>query len=387
MKRVGLIDNLSHIVEFREERFHEASAAELMVATGGNTGNVAFVHGVRKILSNPLSRVGWGWDPAIVRERFDHLVVCCANQLGAHADLGGWSDRVELFGLPITLIGLGAQSENKQTFPKIPDGTRRFLSAVKDHATDGGSNIAVRGDFTHSFLESMSVDSSPYGCPSLLISKVRNLGVAILNRQASATVRKVVVAAGNPWHGESAGLERLLVEIVEEYDGEYVLQHPESMIQFAFGESDLISEKSMSRFLEVYGERFDSRGLLDWYRRKSSVFADAPTWMRFLKRADLVLGPRYHGVALGIQAGIPGTVVTIDSRTDELCEGTGIKAVALADAMTMSSAQLVDSCHWSQDDAVRFDANRKLRVHQYIDFLVRNGLSPSQHLQDLSLPA
>lgn len=385
MKRVGLIDNLSHIVEFRENRFHEASAAELMAATGGNTGNVAFVHGVRKILSNPLGRVGWGWDPAMVRERFDHLVVCCANQLGAHADLGGWSGRVESFGLPITLIGLGAQSESKQTFPQIPEGTRRFLSVAKDHASDGSSNIAVRGDFTHSFLESIGVESSPYGCPSLLISKSRSLGASILQRQSAADVSKVVVAAGNPWHGESARLERLLVEIVEEYDGEYVLQHPESMIQFAFGESDLISEKSMSRFLEVYGERFDSQGLLDWYRRKSSVFADAPTWMRFLKRADLILGPRYHGVALGIQAGVPGTVVTIDSRTDELCEGTGIKSIALVDAMKMSAPQLVENCLWSEEDADRFDINRKLRVNQYVEFLKGNGLSPSQHLEDLSL--
>lgn len=43
MKRIGLIDNLSHYSEFLEWGFETATAKQIMAATGGNTGNVAYV--------------------------------------------------------------------------------------------------------------------------------------------------------------------------------------------------------------------------------------------------------------------------------------------------------------------------------------------------------
>lgn len=385
MKRVGLIDNLSHIAEFRENRFHEADAEAVMAATGGNTGNVAFVHGTRCLIANPMVRAGWNWDAEQVRKRFDHLVVCCANQLGSHTDLAGWADRIEKFSLPVTLIGLGAQSESLDQYPLIPDGTRRFLAAVRDHACDNACNIAVRGEFTRDFLQTIDVSSSALGCPSLFISSDRELGQRIKLRRIEAEgIRKVVVAAGNPWHAESAMFERLLVEVVDGYRGEYVVQHPESMIQFALAERSRISEKSVARFLDVYGSQFDLDGLLDWYRRNASVFVDVPNWMRFMRRADLCLGPRYHGVALAVQAGVPGCVVTIDSRTAELCAGTAIKNFPVSEALRMSPADLVERSLWSSQDADRFDENRLSKARLYRDFLGGNGLAASEQLLELS---
>lgn len=93
-RRVGLIDNLVDIDNFISLKLQDATASEIMTATGGNTGNVGFVFGIRKILGNSITRVGWGWTAAVVQDRFDHLVICCANQLGAHADLGAWADRL-----------------------------------------------------------------------------------------------------------------------------------------------------------------------------------------------------------------------------------------------------------------------------------------------------
>jgi hypothetical protein len=108
MQRIGIIDNLSHIDEFRQTSFLDASAEEVLTATGRNTGNVAFVFAVNRILSSPSVRVGWGWSPDEIKQRREQLVVCCANQIGAHSDLGGWANRLERFELPVAFIGLGA---------------------------------------------------------------------------------------------------------------------------------------------------------------------------------------------------------------------------------------------------------------------------------------
>lgn len=384
MKRVGLIDNLSHIASFVEDGFERATAAQVMKATGGNTGNLAFVFGARRMLRNPVTRVGWNWTPGDVRARFDHLVICCANQIGQHADLGGWADRLEQFQLPVTLIGLGAQSDDLRTMPLVPAGTRRFLDYVKNAADAGQPNVAVRGAYTESVLEGFGVRAVRAGCPSLQIARDRDLGRRIVERQARQPPRKVAIAAGNPWHGPSAPLEGLLVDIVDRYGGDYVLQHPESMLQVAFGERTNITQATIDRFLHVYGGRFDYDGMLQWYRRNASVFVDVPNWMRFLSKFDAVVGPRYHGVALAIQANVPGCVVTIDSRTQELCDETAIKNLPVLATRDLSAEQLLEASMWSSGDAERFDANRLAKARQYVAFVDSNGLSPSDHLRSLA---
>ena len=384
MKRIGIIDNLVDIQSLLENRYHNCDSAEVMKATGGNTGNVAFVFGARQIINNPITRIGWDSDPGIVKQRVDHLVVCCANQIGKHADLGAWADRLEQFSLPVTLIGLGAQSDSYEVEPIVPDGTKRFLKLVTELRTNSEQpNIGVRGAFTQTTLQTLGVESIRTGCPSLMISKEPKLGQQILRRQNGNSYEKVAVAAGNPWHGPSAFLERVLVDVVDNYSGAYVLQHPESMLQIAYGETENITEKTVSRFLEVYGERFDLESMLLWYRRNAYTFIDAPNWMRFLDKFDAVIGPRYHGVALALQHAIPGCVFTIDSRTKELCEETAVKAIHMSELKDLDANNLVEVSRWVSDDANSFDANRVAKSRVFIDFLARNEIEPSEHLMYL----
>jgi hypothetical protein len=156
------------------------------------------------------------------------------------------------------------------------------------------------------------------------------------------------------------------------------------MFQFALGEQGAIDEKTLARFLEVYGGIFDRAVLFEWFRRNGAYYIDAPTWMRALNRFDLVLGPRYHGIALAIQAGIPGTVVTMDGRTQELCEGTAIKAIDIEQALAMSADELCENAKWTLQDAQQFDANRSVKAALLQDFLLSNGLQPSEHLRTLA---
>lgn len=383
MKRIGIIDNLNNIEQFVNYHFSEASAQDVMTATGGNTGNIAFVHGVRKLIGNQLTRIGWGWDASVVRQKVDHLIICCANQLGEHVDLGGWADRLEAFGLPVTLFGIGAQADSMNVMPTLPPGTIRFLQVVKKLSIANDSNIASRGEYSAKVINSHDVNANPLGCPSLHASPVKNLGEQILLRQNQSDFNKITVAAGNPWHGKSAPLEKKLCEIVDNYHGEYILQHPVSMVQYMYGERDAIAENVRQRFSEVYGID-DFEELVSWYRKNASLYVEVGSWMLALKRSDLILGPRYHGVALGLQAGVPGTVIAIDSRTTELCQGTGIKYLQLENAIKMSVEEIIQESKWTEEDAMLFDNRRRVAANGYTEFLTLNGLEPSHHLKNLT---
>ncbi len=205
-------------------------------------------------------------------------------------------------------------------------------------------------------------------------------GTQILLRQNKSEIGKVTIAAGNPWHAKSAPLEKRLCDIVDKYHGEYILQHPLEMVQYMYGERDSIADNVRERFSEVYGVT-DFEELLSWYRKNASLYVEVGSWMLALKRSDLVLGPRYHGVALGIQAGMPGTVIAIDSRTTELCQGTGIKYLKLDDTLKMNAEEIIIASKWSEEDASLLDSRRKVAAAGYIDFLTLNDLEPSSHIR------
>lgn len=173
MKKIALIDNFNKIDLFRRSAFEDSSMADILLATGGNTGNVAFVYAIEKVLRGQITRINWGWKSDIVNQRFDHIVVCAANQVGGHVDLGSWADRLGEYDLPVSVIGLGAQSSSFLEHPTIPNGTVRFLRDLQHHRSKG-PNILVRGKFTQDVLQSFGIDCVIGGCPSLLISNKKN---------------------------------------------------------------------------------------------------------------------------------------------------------------------------------------------------------------------
>ena len=382
MIRVGIIDNLADPAIFSDQRGFRLSGDDLSGAVGGNTGNVAFVFGVKLLLRNPTFRVSLATPPEELRKTVDQLVICCANQIGPHTDLGDWATRLEQFGLPVTLIGLGAQSDSLDEIPAIPRGTARFLelvTALRPEPTS--SNIGVRGTLTQRTLNKNGFDSVRTGCPSLMISPNRLLGTAILERQRAAPFEKIAVAAGNPWHG-SARAEPRLVDVVDQYRGAYVIQHPVGMLQLAADATANLGGNLMEDLLAVYG-RFDEQELRVWYRRNAYIFTDAPSWMRFLAKFDAAIGPRYHGIALALQAGVPGCVFTMDGRTDELCSETAVKSVPLEAVENEPLTSLVEAARWNVSDQELFDKRRSDKAKVLSDFVASNKMEPSSHLMDL----
>ncbi|ESQ73894.1 polysaccharide pyruvyl transferase family protein [Asticcacaulis sp. AC402] len=384
-KRVGIIDNLADIRSFKELEAFEPVTKRYSAAVGGNTGNLAFVMGTKLSLGNRYAVTAWHENPDRVRQHFDHLVICCANQIGKHADLKGWGDRLDLFGLPVTLVGLGAQTTNYETEIEIPEGTRHFLSVVGKLNDSSQSNIGVRGDYTRGVLADIGFDSFVTGCPSLFISPDQTLGESIAAAEVSDTDAKIAVAAGNPYHPQTRALEGNLVDIVTATHGAYVIQHPDIMISLATGQFTEDDESKLPNVLEAYGGRFGSvEEMVRWFGRHAFAFYDGYSWIDFLRHYDAAIGPRYHGVAFAVQAKRPGLVVHIDNRTRELSVTTGIKSMAATDFKNVSVDEALRLVTWSREEGLAFDENRRMRADGLAKFLIDNNLSASDRLLSLA---
>ncbi|WP_160153827.1 polysaccharide pyruvyl transferase family protein [Microbulbifer sp. ALW1] len=382
--RIGLITNLVHDKSFIENRLAFGSSSEWMTATGGNTGNVAFVEGVKKILGGKVQLIHWGDNPSSIHQNLDHIVVCCANQLGTHADLSGWADRLAQFDLPSTFIGIGAQADHLGDIPDLPEGTIKFFSvAASLRANPEKSNFLTRGVFSSSVISHYGYDSNPYGCPSQFISPLTNLGQLCLQHQNKRKANKILTAAGNPFH-PSRSIEKLLVEIVDKYNGDYILQHPKALFDLALENIDGLSPAQVDAIESTYSSIGKIESIIEWIAINSVYFADAQNWMQYSKKFSQVIGPRYHGVALPIQVGVPGKVISIDSRTEELAVTTGIPFINYNNVMKMSSEKLIQESRWTQADADNFDTTRHKNTLNYSQFLKDQELPESEHFQSLS---
>ena len=383
MTKIGLIDNLSHIDFYQKIEALEASSDQLFTATGGNTGNLAFVKGAMLSIDNDITRIGWDWDASSVKQHVNQLVICCANQIGSHVDLGGWAERIAAFGLPVTLIGLGAQVPNYEEDLQIPSGTRLFLETVhKYRANKDFPNIAVRGNFTASKLRDLGYESCTIGCPSLFISPNAELGSDI-SSCSIASAPKFAIAGGNPYHRASACLEKKLISLVNQANGAYIAQHPKIMLSLAL---DDISDNDIVKLDSIIAELgfLSCKDCIKWFRYNSYAFHDVVNWIGFLRHFDIVLGPRYHGVALGVQAGKHSVCIHIDKRTQELCETTMIKSISINEFMAEPREAISANCQWTTQEALDFDKNRLYLANLFQTFLAKNSISPSTRLVNLA---
>lgn len=382
--KIGLITNLIHDEKFVLEELGYTNSEKLMRATGGNTGNVAFVHSVKNLLADDFGIVYWGDNAEAVNKAYDLIVICCANQIGSHVDLGRWSEKLEEFGLPVVLIGLGAQSNKIGEMPEVPEGTLRFLDVVnKLRVSKDFSNIITRGDFSSSVLKYYGFESSPYGCPSLLTSPNVNLGSTCLKNQDMRKYPRIMVPGGNPWH-TSYVLESKLVEIVNHFNGEYVLQHPDIIFKILLDDDFQLSEDSLNVLQKTFSNFKSIDDIKSWLIANSVFFADAHNWLNYSRKFSSAIGPRYHGIAIPIQVGVPGRVIAIDSRTEELSLTTGIPFVRYEEIVGLNYTEIAGWSKWSVSEAENFDYCRRRNSLNYIQFFGDNNMRIKEHVVSIS---
>lgn len=360
------------------------TAEELHNHSGGNTGNLMFCHALARIFEASPIGIAWGANLENLCSESDCLILPLANQLGPHVDLGELAKRFSTIEIPMVGIGLGVQGPIEGVDPdSIPEGSWQWLRTLVERAPFNKPNLAVRGEETlktlgaRGFAEHCIVT----GCPSNFINPSPVLGREIYRRRANG-LKRVVVAAGNPFLPEFRRLEQSLTRIVEQSDGLYVCQHPIEMLRLAVGNLSQISRADVLVYRDYIQSELSIDDLRNWFIRYAHIFTSVPEWIATMQRFDLVIGTRIHGVMAGIQAGVPSLCLCIDSRTLELCKSMKIPYL---DANELHSGICMDQIETalSNWDWKLYDATRYELVKRFSEFANWNGLEARAGVKEI----
>jgi len=356
-------------------------------AVGHNNGNLAFVYAIASHITNPVKFFGWSTSAETLQENADIIVLPCANQLGRHTDYGGMAENLEKSGLPIVAIGLGAQADSYEHDVEITEGTLRWVRVIgQARASSTGANIYTRGAYTSSQLDKLGITGSlPGGCPSYFTNQEPGLGHKIHKNWIEIGLpRSISVAAGHQAWMKTREIEHQLVSLMMDpvAPGQYVVQSMSEMVKVSRGLFDGIEEHALKGIHNHTVPHYSFEEFKTWCRNYVRSFYDVPAWMDSLRRHDLTIGSRYHGVALALQAERMGLTVTIDSRTRELCENTGVPHVSAAElSAPITRFNLKKLIKF---DPVVYDRHRSEAAARYLEFLTENKLQPAAFLKRIA---
>jgi hypothetical protein len=366
--------------------YSNASFDDLYKGVGHNNGNLAFVHAIASHINNPLKYLPWGCSVETLRKSADVVVIPCANQLGKHTELGAMAEKLEEAGLPIVAIGLGAQADSYDHDIVLSEGTLRWAQVLYSLSHGSTSNLYTRGPFTTEQLSKLGMPGAMTGgCPSYFTNPAPNLGRKIfLNWRKNTPPRFISVAGGHQAWGKIRHLEHQLVSMMMDplTPGQYVVQSMGDMMKISRGEFDLIEPPVLDNIRRHTVPHYTTEEFKNWARVYARSFYDVPAWMDSLRRHDLAVGSRYHGIALALQAERMGLTITIDSRTRELCENTMVPHIAAEDITApltrMSLAKMI------QFDPTAYDKHRSEAAERYVGFLEANQIVPVPFLRKIA---
>jgi hypothetical protein len=300
---------------------YAANGEHLFNLLGGNTGNVAFVNAISSHLQGQVNFVSWNATADQLKQAGEIVVIACANQLGSHTDLGKTAHNLDEAGLPIVAIGLGAQADSQEKNATISEGTRRWVEVIAAHAPNSAPNIGLRGRYTLEQLNKLGIPAKAVvtGCPSNLTNLSFDY-VELATQGAKRRTSLVGAAIGHPFSPELAYIEQQLLNLVDQTEGTCVVQHGLSMIKLATNEFDKIEPDLLEKTRRYFRPNLSLDDFKTWCRKRMLAFGDADHWMAWTKRYDFVVGPRFHGVMLALQAGVPAGCIAHDSRTLEMCQ-------------------------------------------------------------------
>lgn len=367
--------------------YSNASFEELYTGIGHNNGNLAFVHAVASQIVNPVKFYGWGVSAKTLQDNADIVVIPCANQLGRHTDYGRMAANLEESGLPVVAIGLGAQADSYDHDIALNPGTLRWAQIIaRSNPSSASSNIYTRGAYTSSQLDKLDLKGSlPGGCPSYFIHQEPGLGRRIEARwKHVALPRAISVTAGHQSWLKTREIEHQLIGLMMDpiAPGQYVVQSMGEMIKASRGIFDSIEPQALKAIHDHTVPHYSLEEFKAWCRNYMRSFYDVPAWMDALRRHDLTIGCRYHGVALALQAECMGLTVTIDSRTRELCENTGVPHIEAGELVAPLTRMRLKNLIKFDPDA--YDRHRAEAAGIYRDFLIANRLQPAAFLERIA---
>ncbi len=299
-----------------------------------NNGNLLHGAAARRLLAHysELQLTAPWTDAEIedIRSRYSHIIYVTANAIRLGLRSGSEeasrvfafqelsAENISRAGLPVVVLGLGAQSsiEGPHDFDVAPE-TRRLLNVISDHSR----KIAVRGEFTADVCRGLGIKNvEVVGCQSFFWH---------LTPHFSQQLSDPIAHAGNDiaFNYTNAAAEAPLINQAMSLEFDMIGQGN-------IAEEQIITGEIPTDFGWWLSDAF-ARGLIDqaryerWIRSRFYQFHDAESWIGHMGRYRVSYGTRFHGNMAGLIAGARALWVIHDMRTKELCDLFKLPGVTL----------------------------------------------------------
>lgn len=359
------------VVCIRPRLEHPSSLAfpHLYEAVGKNTGNLLFTNAMFRQFDAQVDAVGFGFDPKVINETYDALLIPAANWLNAGANWQFLIDLLEKVEIPVVTIGLGLQAATEDL-----DAVRVSDSAVAlaRLMAAKGAFISTRGTFTRDWLASIGIPNVvATGCPSLYMrfqpdNATPPHDMVVLQSTRYGNSRKFI---------DTGGLNVALFAMAGRLDAAMIFQSEMEEINLLVHRATTEeNHKTGASLLPLLYDLPDPAGFADWLARRGRVFFDVDEWATFVSGSAGVLGTRLHGTIMALNNGRPGVLIAHDSRTSELIRFAGIPTMSHDTDISTLGAQDVRRI-LADADTDHFRATRRANAQIYRQFAEANGLS------------
>ncbi|MBN0987014.1 polysaccharide pyruvyl transferase family protein [Amphritea pacifica] len=295
-------------------------------ASGNNFGNMLFTNAAHEQIKFS-ERIGFVWNVEEVKDNYSSILIPAANWLNAKNDWGDLASLIERTDLPCVIVGLGSQLDSLADVKDIPFGTKRLLKVISERS----KSLGVRGEFTAEVVRACGVDNvEVLGCPSIFVSgtvpKIREIDLSAITRIGIGPTRYVLNAVNDRNRNDK---QRQLYQFAIREASSIYFQSESYEIKMLSRDVS-ISDEENETAKEYYGCSSHNE-LSNLLMLKGKYHTDLSHWIADVRKDDIYIGTRIHGVIAATIAGTPAILITHDNRTKELADYMAVPNVSIDD--------------------------------------------------------
>ncbi|MFD2210045.1 polysaccharide pyruvyl transferase family protein [Virgibacillus halophilus] len=333
---------------------------------GGNVGNLVYQYSVFRTLMTEdvtITPDYYNYDPSRadeINEKYDGYIIPLADAFRDQfvPTLRKYTKLIKKLKIPVYVIGVGLRAPFE---PKLNEGfsfdkdVKEFVSAVLEKS----NIIGLRGEITSKYLNRLGfregIDHTVIGCPSMY-----SFGRELEIRNTNIT-KDSMICVNSSKLSQNNVLD-FITRSLDDYPNHYFIPQWMKELVLAYVGAPPI-EKSNDNYPVKMSDHL-------YMSDRVRFFLNVPTWLDFLRQADLSFGARLHGNITATIAGTPSILIPKDARMRELTEYHGLTHVWWNDITEKTRLEdLVEKADFqspTKKQGKNFD--------HFIDFLNKNDL-------------
>ncbi|MFS0638766.1 polysaccharide pyruvyl transferase family protein [Mesobacillus foraminis] len=348
--------------------FDNFDASYMLVnnSIGGNVGNLVYAYSVFRTLMTEDTMITPDYykiDPNQadeINQKYDMYIIPLADAFREDfaPTLRKYTKLIKKLTIPVVVIGVGLRAPFE---PKLNEGfpfdedVKAFVSAVLEKS----SMLGLRGEITSKYLTRLGfregIDHTVIGCPSMY-----SFGRELIIRDT--TITKDSIVSVNSSRLSPKNVLDFITRGMEEYPNHYFIPQWLKEMKLTYAGAPALAKSSSNYPVSMMDPTY--------MNNRVCYFLNVPTWLDFLKQADLSFGARLHGNIAATIAGTPSILLPKDARMRELAEYHQLTHV-MANEITEQTrlSDLVEKADFHSPEK-----NQAKNFDHYISFLNSNNL-------------